>query len=101
MARKRNPGTDQPPVIQIFTLDGKENVNPDERGRGEYKSKSKWHKESLVIDGNLDASGGGRSSEVHVKQELSLSKDGQILTVKTSRTTTQGTVSLKQTFKKQ
>jgi hypothetical protein len=101
MDRKRNLGTGQLPVTQTFTLDGKENSNPDERGRGEYKSKTKWHKESLVIDGTQQGSGGGRSLETRIKQELSLSKDGQVLTIKTSRITPQGTMTLKQTFKKQ
>jgi hypothetical protein len=99
--RKRDSEGGQPPVVQTFTLDGKENVNPDDRGRGEYKSKAKWHKENLVIDGTQHGGGGGQSTETRVKQELSLSKDGQVLTVKTSRTTSQGTLSLKQTFKKQ
>jgi hypothetical protein len=101
MERKRGSDSEQQPFVQTFTFDGKENLNPDERGRGEYKSKSKWHKENLVVEGTLQGSGGGQSQDTRVKQELALSKDGQVLTVKIARTTPQGTTNLKQTFQKQ
>jgi len=101
LERKRGSDPAIQPIVQTFTLDGKENLNADERGRGEYKSKTKWHKENLVIEGTLQGSGGSQSQDTKIKQELALSKDGQSLTVKISRTTPQGTATLKQTFVKQ
>jgi hypothetical protein len=98
--RKRGSG-EQVPVEQKFTLDGNPNSNPDERGRGEFVSKAKWHKEKLEIEGNLNISIGGRNIPTRVKQEFSLSKDGQVLTVKTSRMVDQGTSTTQQTFQKQ
>ncbi len=89
------------PVEQVFTFDGKSNSNTDERGRGEYISKMKWHKETLVIDGKVNVSSGEKNITSQVKLEFGLSKDGKVLTLKATRTTQQGILNLKQTFQKQ
>jgi len=87
-------------VQQSFTLDGSENRNPDDMGRGEFKSKTKWHKSSLVTEGNQQMATGSRDIAMRVKQEFSLSKDGQLLTVKTTRDTPRGQMNTKQIFRK-
>jgi hypothetical protein len=101
MERRQGLGTDEEPIIQTFSLDGKENTNPDDRGRGEFKSKAKWGKSNLVIEGVQRSSFGGRDLEMRLKEDLSLSKDGRVLTIKTSITTPNGPITVKQTFKKE
>ena len=100
MERRRGGDSKEEPITQVFTLDGKENTNPDDRGRSEFTSTAKWNKKSIVIEGTQPASVGGRELQMKFKEELSLSKDGQTLTIKTSRMTPRGTLTIKQTFKK-
>ncbi len=100
MVRRTGADEKAQPVTQVFTLDGKENTNPDDRGRSEFASKAKWSKKNIVIEGTQQSSFGGRDMEMKFKEELSLSKDGQTLTIKTSRMTQRGTLTIKQTFKK-
>ncbi len=87
-------------VVQTFALDGSENRNPDDTGRGEVSSKTKWHKSTLVTEGSQQTSAGNGDVEMQVKQEFSLSKDGKVLTVKTTRQTPTGQLSIKQFFHK-
>jgi hypothetical protein len=87
-------------VTQSFTFDQKENQNESIFGGGEFISKTKWHKKSLVTEGTQQTSMGNREVTFRVKEEYSLSKDGQTLTLKTARTTPGGQIAIKQTFKK-
>src|SRR5207247_3592228 len=90
-------------VEQKFTLDGQENTNTGGMGRagsGELKSKSKWNKDSLVIEGTQKVSSPRGDFEVQVKEEFSLSADGKTLTVHTTRNTPMGENTMKQVFNK-
>ena len=99
--RKFNRNGEQRQVSQSFTLDGEENSNRDATGSGELLSKSKMHKNSIVIEGTRRLSMGGRSVEAHFKDEYSLSKDRRTLTVKSGLQTPRGMTEIKQTFSRQ
>lgn len=92
-------GQERPPIEQKFTLDGKENVNSS--GRGELKSKSKWNKDKLVIEGSQKVNTPNGEFEIEIKDEYSLSADGKVLTVTTTRTTPGGEQTAKQVYNKQ
>jgi len=79
---------DRPPAETKFTLDGKENTNTP--GRGSTVSKSKWNKDTLVIEGTRKFSGPNGDMEMPFKEEYSLSADGKVLTVTTTSATPQG-----------
>jgi hypothetical protein len=85
---------------ESFTLDGKDNIVRDSAGNVESKSKTKWRKGGLIIDSVHQVAAGGRSVEVRVKQEFSLSSDGQALNIKTTQEIPNGKVVIKQIFKK-
>ena len=98
--RKWSRDGDQKSLQQTYLLDGSENRNPDDLGRGEISSRAKWHKGNFVIEGNQQVAAGNREVAMPVKQEFSLSKDGQSLTLKTTRNTPMGLLTIKQVFKK-
>ncbi len=85
---------------ESFTLDGRENVNRDGAGNVEVRSKTRWRKNGLIIDGVQQISAGKRPMQVRVRQELSLSKDGRQLIVTTSTESTRGQLVNRQVFKK-
>jgi len=91
---------DKPQTLeQTFTLDGKEIENPAPTG-GVIVTKSNWSKRTLVTEGTQQISMGDQEVDLKVKEEYSLSKDGKILTIKTTRKSERGQMQLKQTFKK-
>jgi hypothetical protein len=92
-------GQERPPVEQKFTLDGKENTNTSQRG--ELKSKSKWAKDKLVVEGTQKVTTPNGEFEMEIKDEYSLSADGKVLTVSTTRTTPGGEQTSKQVYNKQ
>ncbi len=103
ITRKFSRGGQERSLEQKFTLDGQENTNPAGMGRGgsgELKSKSKWNKDSLVIEGTQKVSSLRGDFEVQVKEEFSLSADGKTLTVHTTRNTPMGENTMKQVFNK-
>ncbi len=80
---------------QVFKLDGSESVNRAlTQGGGELKSRTSWEKEKLVTLGTQEPAGSNNAARasVVVKQELTLSKDGKTLTVKTRRSSARGQV---------
>jgi hypothetical protein len=86
-----------------YTLDGKENSNPMPFGRGgqsTMKSKSKWSKDTLVIDGSGTVSTPNGEFDISIKTEYSLSADGKVLTITTTRSTPQGDNTSKQVYNK-
>ncbi len=85
---------------ETFSLDGKEKLIRDAAGNVDTKAKAKWRKEALLIESVQKVSGRGRSIEIKSRQEFSLSKDGQQLTIKTSQESPSGEVVSKQVFKK-
>ncbi len=88
------------PLTQVFALDGSVNSNPDDLGRGTVQSRAKWNRNRLVIEGTQSIVWRGRNYEMKLKRELSLSKDGQILTVNTSLQVPTGPIGIKQSFRK-
>ncbi len=97
--RWRRDGRQQS-VTRSFALDGSESTNPSDTGNGELKSKTKWKKSTLIIEGDQRAGTGNRDMDIHVKQEFTLSKDGTQMTVKMTRANMRGVWLLKQTFRK-
>ncbi len=87
-------------MVQNFSFDGTQSRTQDDTGGGELSSRAKWHKSTLIIEGSDETSVGDRNVDMHFKEELSLSKDGKTLTVKTTRQTPRGLMSTKQTFQK-
>jgi len=99
---ERNWTKDGQPLVshESFTLDGKENLIRDAAGNVDTKAKAKWRKGALLIESVQKVLAGGRTIEVKSKQEYSLSKDGQQLTIKTSQEIPSGENVSKQVFKK-
>jgi len=93
---------DGQPLIshESYTLDGKDNIIRDAAGKIETKSKAKWRKDGLMIDSVHLVQAGGRTAEIRVRQEFSLSKEGRVLIIKTTQETQSGEVAIRQTFKK-
>ncbi len=77
-----------------YTLDGKENTNP--MGRGEVVSKSKWNGDTLVLEGVRKF--GDR--EMPFKESYTLSADGKVLTVTSTRPSPDGERTVKQVYNK-
>ncbi len=89
---------------QVFKLDGSESVNRAlPQGGGELKSRTSWEKEKLVTLGTQEPAGSNNAAHasVVVKQELTLSKDGKTLTVKTRRSSARGQVTTTEVFARQ
>jgi hypothetical protein len=91
---------EHPPVAQSFNLDGKENRNPTDNGRGELRSRTEWAKSRLVIKGTEQISAGEFTQVISFERSFSLSKDGKVLTMSTSRAASYGSWCQKRTFKK-
>ncbi len=73
--------------IETFMLDGSESANAGFGNSGQIRTRTTWDNDKLVTLGTQQTSPSGRaSSDVVIKQELSLSKDGKTLTVKTTHT---------------
>ncbi len=98
--RKRGLSPVAKPVTQVFAFDGAVHSNPDDLGRGTFESRAKWSKNHLVIEGTQQVASRDRDFDLKFKEELSLSKDGQVLFIKTSLHSQTGPISIKQTFKK-
>lgn len=88
-------------VEQKFLLDGSENKNPASNDRGEFVSRSTWKNSRLTNTGWQDMSRQGESYNMPIKEEYSVSKDGKVLIIKTTRTTPRGEATIKQVFNRQ
>jgi hypothetical protein len=87
---------------ETFLLDGSESLNPGFSGGGEMRSRTSWGNNKLVTLGTQQMSRSkSAASDVVIKQEFSLSKDGKTLTFKTSRTANGRSVSSEETFVRQ
>ena len=82
-------GAQERGLRQIFRLDGTQTTN-QAAGRGEIKSKAMWKGNLLVIDGTQTMNNQRVQTEVGLKEEWSLSDDGKVLTIKTTRSTARG-----------
>jgi hypothetical protein len=78
-----------------YMLDGKENMATTQRG--ELKYKAAWDGGNLTISGTQTSQRGGESP---MKEVYSLSADGKVLTVATTRTGQQGETVRKQVYNK-
>jgi hypothetical protein len=76
----RPPNGKERTVIQKFSLDGSQDRNQVLSGQGEFISRCKWEKDSLVIQGKQVDQG----AEMIVREEYSLSRDGKELSIRTS-----------------
>ncbi len=85
-------------VTQIFSLNGNDNINMMGMGQGEFFSKTTVEKGKIVNLGTQFMSTPERT--IAVKEEYSLSNNGQTLTLKTERTTAQGGNSSKMVFRR-
>jgi len=102
---------ERPPVEQKFTLDGKEVSNPSGFGgrRGgdqggpppQMKSKAKVNKDKIVIESIQNLSTPNGDFEIATKDEWSLSADGKVLTITSTRSTPAGDNTSKQVYNKQ
>ncbi len=101
VTRKVNFNGQDRSVEQKFSLDGSENTNTAAMGRGELKSKTKWKKDKLVTEGTQQVSTPNGDFEIGMIEEYSLSEDGKVLTIKTTRSSPQGENTSKQVFNKQ
>jgi len=87
---------------ETFLLDGSESVNSGFLGGGEIRSRTSWDNNKLVTLGTQQMNSSGRAaSDIVIKQELSVTKDGKTLTFKTNRTANGRSVSSEETFERQ
>ena len=87
---------------ETFLLDGSESVNSGFLGGGEIRSRTSWDNNKLVTLGTQQMNRSGRAaSDIVIKQELSVTKDGKTLTFKTNRTANGRSVSSEETFERQ
>jgi hypothetical protein len=85
-------------VTQKFALDGSQCINLASDGRGDFVSRTAWEKGKLINSGTETITAERQRIEVYIKEEYSISKNGEKLTIKTMRTTPRGIVKLKQVF---
>ena len=83
-------GAQERGLRQTFRLDGTQTTNQAAGRQGELKSKAKWKEDVLVIDGTQKVNSQRGQSEISLKEEWSLSDDGKVLTIKTTRSTARG-----------
>ncbi len=86
---------------QVLKLDGSASVNPAFLGRGEVKSKATFKSGKITNNSDQKISTPLGEMTISTKEEFTLSKDGQTLTVKTTRITDMGEMTSKQVFTKQ
>jgi len=85
ITRKMSRNGQETETGQKFTLDGKDNTNPAGMGRGEFKSKTKIDTDKIVTEGTQKRQTQRGEFEVGIKEEYSLSADGKVLTIETTR----------------
>lgn len=101
VVRKMTMGGNTRESEMKYTLDGTENTNPGMMGRGEVKSKSKVEGDKLIIEGTQSMQTQQGDFQINTKDEYSLSADGKVLTVTTTRSTPQGERTTKAVYNKQ
>lgn len=101
VTRKVTMGGNTRETEMKYTLDGAENTNPGMMGRGEVKSKSKMEGDKLIIEGSQSLQTQQGDFQINTKDEYSLSADGRVLTVTTTRSTPQGDRTTKAVYSKQ
>lgn len=76
--------------ILTYHLDGSESTNSGPRG--EQTTTSQWDGASLVTDGTMDVSTPRGAFSLELFERHTLSRDGQTLTVETTRVTPRGDI---------
>ncbi len=84
---------DHAAVVQVFSLDGSENRNPSDNGKGELRSRCRWHAGALEIQGTEQF-----SIPIAFKRTFSLRGDRGELTMITVRNVSSRTWSHKRIF---
>jgi hypothetical protein len=100
VTRKFTTAGDDRIVLQKFLLDGSQCLNIAPYGSGELVSRTGWKKNKLINAGTETTADGHQRTEVSLKEEYSISKNGKQLTIKTTRVTPEGASTLRQVFKK-
>jgi hypothetical protein len=77
-------------VVQTYRLDGSESVNHGFNSRAEVRSNAHWEKDRLVIDCIQEPGPRSEKPATQIKEEFKLSKNGNVLTIKTTRKTPKG-----------
>ena len=90
---------DQAPRVSNYNLDGTESVNTTQRG--ESKSKAAWDGANLVITSESSFNGPNGAMTITSKEVRSLSADGKLMTVTTTRQTPNGEMTTKRVYDKQ
>jgi hypothetical protein len=98
VTRKMSLGGRERTTEQKYNLDGTETAVSDGR-RGEIKGKARRQGNALVIEGTQKTARRG-DMEIKVRDEWSLSDDGKILTIKSTRSGRRGDITSKQVFTK-
>lgn len=75
---------------QAYRLDGSEITIPAMAGRGEIKGKAEWNGNALEIKGTQKLSTQRGEFDVNYEERWTLSDDGKVLTITTTRTTGAG-----------
>ncbi len=95
-----NMGGKEMPIIENYTLDGKDTVQetavPNSQEKSERKTKAKQKKNKITISTKTTTT----STQNEVKKEFSLSKDGKVLTLKISNQTVTNGMSSRSTVQK-
>lgn len=65
-----------------------------------FELPAKWNRNRLVIEGTQSIAWESSDYEMKIKREISLSKNGQVLTVNTSLQMPTGPIGVRQTFRK-
>jgi hypothetical protein len=86
-------------LSQVFPLDGKDHEN-EMPGGGAMTTRSRWNGSTLVHEGNQQISLGTRKTDMRIREEYSISRDGRTLLLKTRRATPYGQSESRQTFQK-
>ncbi len=100
ISRTMSMGGNDRTTDQKFTLDGKESKNPAGGRGGEFIAKAKLSDDKLAIEGTQKMSTPNGDFEIGVKDEYTLSTDGKVLTITSTRSTPQGDRTSKQVFNK-
>ncbi len=87
-------------IPQKFALDGSQCLNLASDGRGEFESRTNWQGGKLINSGTETITIREPRAEISLKEEYSISKNGEKLTIKTTSTTPRGVTTLKQVFNK-
>jgi len=100
VTRKLTINGEERTVPQRFALDGSQCLNLASNGQGEFASRTSWQNNKLINSGTETTTIRGQRTEISAKEEYSISKNGNKLTIKTISASARGVTTLKQVFVK-